>query len=223
MSIVRNICYFFYGRLISIKRRTVRLAASAKIRPGTDFGEHIKIGRRTWLYGSVGDYTYIGEDCRLSAIIGKYCSISPDVKSVPGSHPLNYISTSPVFFSDQKQCGVSFAAGTVAPEGLYVDSEKQIAVKIGNDVWIGEHVLIKGGITIGDGAVVAMGSVVTKDLEPYGIYAGVPAKLIRKRFDDSVCSELIRVRWWENDEKWLKEHLASFQREISVVDDLGLL
>ena len=81
---------------------------------------------------------------------------------------------------------------------------------IGNDVWIGNDVRIFPGVTIGDGAVVGTGAVVTKDLEPYGIYAGVPAKLIRKRYDVGTIDALLDLKWWEKDEEWLREHSAWF-------------
>ena len=81
---------------------------------------------------------------------------------------------------------------------------------IGNDVWIGEGVKIKAGVTIGDGAVVGMGSIVTKDLEPYGIYAGNPAKLIRRRFDDDTIEQLIKLKWWEWSDETIERYGFSF-------------
>ena len=196
---------------------------SARIKPGTRFGRFVKIGKRTWLNGSVGSYSYIGEDCRLSAEIGSFCSISPNVKTVSGTHPTDLVSTAPVFFSTQRQCGTSFAAQDVAEEGCYADPDRKIAVRIGHDVWIGENVLIKGGVRIGNGAVVAMGAVVTSDLAPYGIYGGVPAKLIRMRFPENVIAALEASAWWERDEAWLKAHAAHFQKRIATPKDVEAL
>ena len=84
-------------------------------------------------------------------------------------------------------------------------------VEIGNDVWIGSHVLILDGVTIGDGAVVAAGAVVTKDVEPYAIYGGVPAKLIKYRFPPKTIEMLLKMKWWDKEEKWIREHTEDFE------------
>lgn len=81
----------------------------------------------------------------------------------------------------------------------YVDEEKKYFVEIGNDVWIGNNVLIMDGIRIGDGAILAAGSVIAKDVEPYTIVGGVPAKFIRKRFKDSEIDFLLDFKWWERN------------------------
>ena len=221
MSLFRSVGYYFYGWMVRLKNQTLHVAGSAQIRPGTSLGKHIRIGRRSWVQGSVGSYSYIGEDCRLSAHIGKFCSISPCVKTVPGHHPIHYLSTAPVFFSSQRPCGTSFTERTVWEEERYADPEKKVAAVIGNDVWIGENVLIRGGVRIGNGAVIAMGAVVIQDAEPYGIYAGVPARLIKKRFPDEVIRALEASAWWEKDESWLKAHIKDFQHEIATPSDIG--
>ena len=86
----------------------------------------------------------------------------------------------------------------------YIDKKDHIQVVIGNDVWIGNNVSIIEGVTIGDGAVIAAGAVVTKDVEAYGIYAGVPAKKIRSRFTDEQTEGLMRAKWWDMNEDDLK-------------------
>jgi len=117
--------------------------------------------------------------------IGNYCSIAGDVVFLLSTgHNYKYIATSPSLFY---------------PHEYYGD------IIIGNDIWIGERVTIKGGVKIGDGAVVGTGSVVTKDVDPYTIVAGVPAKPIRRRFNDDIIEMLLKLRWWELPFEELKE------------------
>lgn len=211
---IKNIFYLMNSIFINIKykKRNVKVAVSSKIKPSTRFGCNVRIGDNTRLKGSVGSYSYIGKDCRLNAHIGKFCSIAPGVKVVEGTHRTEYLSSSPVFLSTQKQCGITFTEKEIVREEILIDEENGIAVEIGNDVWIGENVLIKGGIKIGDGSVIGMGAVVIKDVEPFSIVGGVPAKMIRKRFSDEVIKNIGQVKWWNWDEKLLREHIEYFRR-----------
>ena len=217
---IREIFYLLNSFAINLKYKkdNVKVAGSSRIRPGTKFGCNVRIGDNTWLKGSVGSYSYIGKGCRLNAHIGKFCSIAPGVKVVVGTHSTEYLSSSPVFLSTQRQCGITFTENDVVEEELLVDKGQEIAVEIGNDVWIGENVLIKGGIKIGDGSVIGMGAVVTKDIEPFSIVGGVPAKMIRKRFSDEVIKNICQIKWWNWDENWLREHIDYFRtNNIDVV------
>lgn len=162
------------------------------------------VNENSFFVGSLGYASYLGSNCHIAANIGRYCSIASNVRTVDGNHPTNWVSTSPLFYSTSKQCGITYVR-----EELY--KEKTDLVEIGNDVWIGEGSLIMGGVHIGDGAVVAAGAVVTKDVPPYAIVGGVPAKLIRYRFDEDTVIKLINFKWWEKSEIWIKNNLSSFK------------
>ena len=141
---------------------------------------------------SMGDYSYIGEFTHLLYTdVGKFCSISNYCAIGGASHPLKWVSMSPAF-NDSK--------GMMKSKIAHFHYEPFIRTNIGNDVWIGSHCLIKAGITIADGAVIGMGSVVTHDVGPYEIWAGNPAICIKKRFPDDDIKRLISVAWWEWDE-----------------------
>lgn len=135
--------------------------------------------------------TYLGEHCYIyhpETKIGKYTSIAHNVIIGAGQHPYNWLAMSP-FVTDWKKS--SF--------------EPYKACRIGNDVWIGMNAVIMDGIQIGDGAVIGSNAVVTKDVEPYSIVAGVPAKEIKKRFDSETINALLEIKWWDMPEDVIKK------------------
>jgi acetyltransferase-like isoleucine patch superfamily enzyme len=162
----------------------------------------------------VGAYTYISANTDVeNAEIGKFCSISDHCRIGMGGHNTNQISTSPIFTEARNGTKFQWTDKDVNASPL----KKAI---VGNDVLIGSHALILGGVTIGDGAVVAAGAVVTKDVPPYAVVGGVPARIIRYRFTDDEIERLEQLKWWNLPDYVLKENLALFQsNEI----DIGLL
>lgn len=170
-----------------------------------------KISRKAKLYAgakiyasNVDDYSYIGgKTVLVHASIGKFCSIAGNCHIGMGTHTLDKLSTSPIFTEKNNGTGIS-----------WVETNKEnpyAPVTIGNDVWIGLGVLVIGGIKIGDGAVIGAGAVVTKDVPPYAVVAGVPAKIIKYRFVEEEIKYLLEVEWWNQPEDTLRDNIYQFQ------------
>lgn len=154
---------------------------------------------------SLGDFSYVAENSKLnSVVVGKYCSIGPGVLMGLGIHPSGvFVSTHPVFFSIDNGSGISFVKKTL------FDEIKPIT--IGNDVWIGAGAIVLDGVSIGDGAIVAAGAVVTKDVPAFAVVGGVPAKIIKYRFDIAEINALLKSPWWSRDINWLINHAESMR------------
>lgn len=174
-------------------------------RPGSPFyieqqseiSKNAAIGSGVKLYrSSIGDYSYISRGCFVeSAEIGKFASIAADCFIGGAAHPVDWVSTSPVFCS----------GGNILKKHFFEHPFDPFAkTKIGNDVWIGYGCILKAGIEIADGAIIGAGSVVTKNVGPYEIWAGNPARFIRKRFDDDTLENLLNSHWWDFPEDKLK-------------------
>lgn len=178
------------------------------VSPKAKINGHCKVFRST-----IGDYTYVGNHQRLVyANIGKFCSIAGGGAIGMGTHTLNNLSTSPIFTAKHNGVGITWT------DQQPTDEFREI--NIGNDVWIGTRALIMGGVTIGDGAVVGAGAIVTKDVPPYAIVGGVPAKIIRYRFSHEVIMKLLKLKWWDMPDDVLKENISLFQKNVLTIKDI---
>jgi acetyltransferase-like isoleucine patch superfamily enzyme len=152
----------------------------------------------------IGDYSYLGPGCNCAdASIGKFCSIASEVWIGMGTHPLEpFTSTHPIFYLRGPFPSWNFADRNRRSEYVHTI--------VGNDVWIGLRAALLDGVTVGDGAVIAAGAVVTKDVPPYAIVAGVPARIIRYRFTPQIVQSLLEFRWWDRDQEWLRANWLRF-------------
>lgn len=184
------------------------------------------VGSRSILINSEMQFgSYIGDNSRFTnSLVGKYSCVASDVVIVLGQHPSSgFVSVHPAFFSvNNSIVRFPYVNKQKYIEQKFADTEKQISVVIGNDVWIGNGVKILEGVTIGDGAIVAAGAVVTKDVPSYAIVGGVPAKVIKYRFSEEDIEYLLKLRWWEKDEEWIKEHAEYFE-DIKILKEKVVL
>lgn len=186
-------------RLMPTSRQDVRLGRKSLVMPGGSLSSV-----------NVGAYSYCGYFCRIThSDIGSFCSIADRVVIGGGAHPIEHVSTSPVFHSGKNVLGTVFYSHTF-------ETNKKTCV--GSDVWLGIGVIVLAGASIGHGAVIGAGSVVTKDVPPYEVWAGNPARFIRKRFDGEVVSQLLASKWWEMDEAEVKELAHLFDSPKALVE-----
>ena len=195
------LAYYWFKVLKKLRGKAIKNSTvdkKAKVEAGSIF-----------LDSSMKKYSYCGYNCLFVNVeVGAFCSISDNVVVGGGNHPLEWVSTSPAFYKGRDSISKRLAS-------LEYDSSDAHTI-IGNDVWIGNGVLIKPGVTIGDGAVVGMGSVVTKDVEPYTIVGGNPAKMIRKRFAEETIRKLLAIKWWD----WKDEKLSMYRQYFNNTNEL---
>lgn len=196
-----------------IIKRTVGFSLVKSEKVNTKLAKHTNVVAPYFLHHvELGDYSYIARNANATNVkIGKFCSIGPNFCCGLGLHPTNGISTAPMFYSKAKQNGVS-----LVKEVIYEEQRQTI---IGNDVFIGANVTIIDGVTVGDGAVVGAGAVVVKDIPPYAVAVGVPAKVIKYRFDQDIIYKLLQLKWWN----WSEDELQKVaDKEFNVLDFLKL-
>jgi virginiamycin A acetyltransferase len=210
---VRPISLFAYWRIMNYfhdhKVEAWNVGAQTKvgrrviIRKGVEVGNHV----------SIGDFSYISGPRSYieSATIGKFCSIARQTVIGVGNHDHKLVTTHPFIVSPE-------FGGIIERR---VHSDQKPAPIIGNDVWIGLNSIVMRGVTVGDGAVIAANSVVTRDVLPYTIVGGVPARYLKDRFPTDVCSKLQQIRWWDWTEPDLRSRAACFADVESFISEFG--
>lgn len=170
-------------------------------------------------HAKIEAHSYIAANTDIeNALIGKYCSIADHCRVGMSGHSLSYLSMSPIFTQTVDALQERWIEKNVFPS-----KHEYETVILGNDVWVGSHVLINGGVKVGNGACIAAGAVVVKDIPPYAIVGGVPAKIIRYRFSEDVIAKLEEIKWWNLPEVVLKEKISLFQKEGLTVEELDVL
>ncbi|MEI6752660.1 MAG: CatB-related O-acetyltransferase [Paludibacter sp.] len=191
-------------------RKKLQFSFSVEIYPNSKFEGMNFIDSNSFFSGEMGLGSYLANNVFLNAKIGRFSSIGSFVRCNTGVHPLNkFVSTSPVFYSvSKKKYGGTFVNNQLFEEHRFADTKNEFGVIIGNDCWIGEGVFFVGGITVGDGAVALAHSVITKDIPPYSVVGGIPAKVIKYRFDEKTIEYLLKIKWWKNDISWFQNNIA---------------
>ncbi len=178
------------------------------------FGRHTQVSPPYYFRKMIiGDYSYISKNANVSNTeIGKFCSIGPNFNCGLGLHPTSGISTAPMFYSTSCQNGT-----TLCKKNSFEETKQ---THIGNDVYIGANVFVLDGVTIGDGAVVGAGAVVVHDVPPYAVVVGVPAKVVKYRFDEDTIKKLLSKQWWNLPEPELTKVRDNFWNVRKFIDSL---
>jgi phosphonate metabolism protein (transferase hexapeptide repeat family) len=182
----------------------------------SELGAYCEVGARTMLLEvAMGDYSYVVNDSQITyTTIGKFCSIAAMTRINPGNHPMHRAT----------QAHFTYRASAYFPgeadDAEFFERRRGHHVHIGHDVWIGHGAIVLPGRNIGTGAVIAAGAVVTKDVEPYAIVAGNPARPIRPRFPQEIADRLVALAWWDWGHETLRAALPDF-RNLAVEDFLA--
>lgn len=185
-----------YARLIRNKIKFQDCTIESSFLGGNlNLGKNVSLANNVRTHGdsSIGSFSYVNSNTMIfSSVIGNFCSIANDCKIGSIEHPIGFVSTNPFTFSNENIFGLP---------GMWESNKK---TTLGNDVWVGNNVNIMAGVTIGDGVIIGAGAVVTKDLPPYSVAVGVPAKIIKYRFEEDIIEGLIETKWWNKDADQLR-------------------
>ena len=205
-GVYMKIMYYFKSFLLAIANPS-RLNNVKKFKYSSiGYGCHI-------IDTDIGNFSYFAHKTKcINAEIGRYCSIGSLTFIGGAEHPTNWVSTSPVFYDNRNPCKTKWG-------NLHWNSFAKRTI-IGSDVWVGDNVIIKAGVKIGNGAIIGMGSVVTKNVPDFEIWAGNPAKYIRKRFDNETIALLNTMKWWDKNPNDLDfenfDNLKKFFKKIEL-------
>lgn len=206
---------------LQLSGKSIYWGAGSRVDYGTFLEGYNLLGdgvRLTSCYVGLG--SNVGNTQLANVKIGRFCSIASNMDIVSGTHPTErFVSTHPAFFSIHQKDNVSFVN-----KQKFVESQTTstgYAVQIGNDVWIGKNVTIKAGVTIGDGAIIGANALVLKDVEPYSINVGVPARVIKHRFSPEQISFLLDFKWWDKDISWIRRNADMFDDVERFIENLG--
>jgi phosphonate metabolism protein (transferase hexapeptide repeat family) len=172
----------------------------------TVFGAYCEVGARSKVAeSSFADYAYVANDSDIIYTrVGKFCSIAAQVRINPGNHPLDRVALSHFTYR-------SSAYGLGPDDAAFFDWRRRHRAVLGNDVWIGHGAVLLPGVTLGNGAAVGAGAVVSRDVPPFAIVAGVPARVVRMRFPPDIVAALERIAWWDWPHGRLAEAMADFR------------
>lgn len=154
-------------------------------------------GKNALRLASLGSFSYTRSILPSIISVGRYTSIGNGLQTLGDRHPHEWLSTCPSFYSQNSGLVKILAQDTKTPNNFHAFNKSHKPIKIGNDVWIGQNVTLAQGVTIGDGAVIAGNSLIVKDVPPYTIMGGNPAKPIKPRFNESIVDALKSLKWWE--------------------------
>lgn len=189
--------------------RTSRIDPSAKLRE-VAVGNWVEIHKAVQAeYSTIGDYSYLQEYVFVGdTTIGKFVAIAAFTRIGPPDHPMDRISQHRFSYVPEY-----YWPGETRDHAFFAE-RRAARCTIGNDVWIGHNVTVLAGLTVGNGAVLAAGAVVTKDVAPYTIVAGVPARPVRRRFSEDIARRIERLAWWD----WPDDRIRRASRDVRDLD-----
>jgi phosphonate metabolism protein (transferase hexapeptide repeat family) len=179
-------------------------------------GAWTEIGANSWLVETtLDDYSYTaGDNQIIYTDIGKFSNIASHVRINPGNHPMERVTLHHITYR-RKLYGLG------EDDASFFDWRRSHKCVIGHDTWLGHNVIVMPGVTVGTGAVVGSGAVVTKDVPPYMIVAGVPAKPIRPRFPEAIAAKLLNIAWWDWDRATLEARFDDLMDVQQFVEKYG--
>jgi acetyltransferase-like isoleucine patch superfamily enzyme len=223
LKTILNIIVHFKILLVNqiLLARLKRKHPTCHFYPGACVEGHSSLGKYIVLFqnaaivdSSIGDFTFIQKESVINhADVGRFCSIAKNVNIGLGQHPTSHVSSHPAFYSSTQPIAKTFSRA---------DRFKPFRrTEVGHDVWIGQNALLMDGIKVKNGAIVAAGAVVTKDVPAYALVAGVPAKIIKYRFDDDIRKRILETEWWNMPENWLQLNYTLFSDPLKFLDVWG--